>query len=601
MIRQTLRGLAVAAFLGLDLCAASAAPVFFGGPRADTLHLDSARVKRVSLPEVPVHGGRWSTQSQVFTVIPSAAAGWTTEPLLRAGIDVRQTNPGGSAWVLLDGLPTTHTWIDWEGIALHAADLGVMDLRLLPSAGLVMSRSADGLRLENQREAHVGAEASSLGNTAASAWIPGPHADFGLSLSQGRNRYRYLDYLGDPNWRIGAEVARAEFRTAWRNHQGPVRNEGAAYVVALQQGLPEATTVPRRPGAQQSDLRLSAVQKQQFTSGRWHWQSTQYLSLTRQRFAYALYGGIYDTNSANTLGVRVRSDYRLRTARVATSLDVDRLSAEGPNKTSSSVLRVHASLRGSGMLGSVLRLQWGLSQLRQGDHRGRLLPLVEVGSLATKPTQWTLKLHAHQRFPTLNDQFWRPGGNPELRAEWGWEARASLRRTSLNAELYAGKLHDAIVWMPVGTLWTPRNAGLLRRLGGHVQQTWTQGNWSAMARVSAVYSANEHGFLLPYAAPWTASVSVGRRWAKWEFRADPRLRGATPTAWSSEPTTWLPVQGQLDLSATRTTARTRFSLSMGNATGAPLMLQYGFPLPGRTLNLAWSTRLTPTNPQKPKK
>lgn len=512
--------------------------------------------------------------------------------MLRAGLDVRQTNPGGSAWVLLDGLPSTHTWVEWEGIALYAADLGVVDLRLLPSVGLIMSRSADGLRLTNQRAASLRLDASSLGNTSASAWMPGSSTDFGVSLSQGRNRYRYTDYLGESYWRIGAEVARAEFRTAWRNHSGPVRNEGAAYLVALQQGLPEATTVPRRPGAQQTDFRASAVQKQQFTSGRWHWQSTQYLTVTRQRFAYALYGGIYDTNSANAVGVRVRSDYRLRMARVATSLDVDRLSAVGPNKVPSSVLRVHASLRGSGTIGAALRYQWGLSQLRQGDHRGRLLPLVELGNLASKPTQWSIKLHAHQRFPTLNDQFWTPGGNPELRAEWGWEARGILRRGSAHAEVYGGQLHDAIVWMPVGTLWTPRNVGSLRRLGGHIQRSWAFGPWVASARVSAVFSANEHGYLLPYAAPWSASASLERSWAKWEFRASPRLRGATPTAWSSEPTTWLPAQGQLDLSATWSGARSEFQLALFNATGAPLLLQYGFPLPGRYLNATWSTQLS---------
>ena len=567
----------------------------------DTLktHRDTANLKQVALPEVPVQGGRWTTQSPVSTLVRSGASGWATEPLLRAGMDVRQTNPGGSAWVLLDGLPATHTWIEWEGIALHAADLGVMDLRLLPSVGLNLARSADGLSLRGPQPASVNVEASSLGNTAASAWIPGASVDVGLSLSQGRNRYRYTDYVGERSWRIGAEVARAEFRAAWRSLNAPLKTEGAAYVVAMNQGLPEATTVPRRSGAQQTDLRATAFQKQQFSSGRWHWQSTQYLTLTRQRFAYALFGGIHDTNSASAVGVRLNSDYRLRRARIATSLDVDRLGAEGPNKLRSSVLRVHASVRGRGSVGDRMRYQWGLSQLSQGTQRGRLLPLLEVGSAAAQPTQWAMKLHAHQRFPTLNDQFWTPGGNPELRAEWGWELRGRLHRETALAEFYAGRLHDAIVWMPMGTLWTPRNVGTLRRFGGSIQRGWHRGSWTAFARASAVYSVNESGFLLPYAAPWSLAASVSRRWAKWEFRADPRFRGATPTAWSLESTTWLPAQGQLDLSAIWRGDQSTLALSLINATGAPLLLQYGFPLPGRYLNVAWSRSLT--NPKKTKK
>ena len=99
--------------------------------------------------------------------------------------------------------------------------------------------------------------------------------------------------------------------------------------------------------------------------------------------------------------------------------------AQGPNKDPASVLRVQAMLRGTGLLPGKLRYHWGLSHLSQGSEAGRMLPMLQLSAAEKASTQWSLKAHRHQRFPTLNDLFWVPGGNLMLRAELGWEIRAS--------------------------------------------------------------------------------------------------------------------------------------------------------------------------------
>jgi hypothetical protein len=362
--------------------------------------------------------------------------------------------------------------------------------------------------------------------------------------------------------------------------------------VVLQQGLPEAVTQVRREGAVQRDLRATVVQRQTLQSGRIFWQSVQYATLTSQRYDYDQFGGIHDTNRAQTVGIRMRAQAWVLRHLFSSSIDATRLMAQGPNKAPASVLRVQAMLRGTGLLPGKLRYHWGLSHLRQGSEVGRMLPMLQLSAAEKAALQWNLKVHRHQRFPTLNDLFWVPGGNPLLRAELGWEVRANLNRKSAAAEIYRGELADAIVWMPVGTVWTPRNVASISRWGGSAQVHWVRGAWSGTLRAQAVRSVNELGLRVPYVAPWSLSAPFTRQLGSWTLKAEPRFRSATPTAWSNDRSTWLPAQGQIDVHAQWSMKRSKLEFSLYNATNSPVLLQLGYPLPGRYLGAAWIVPLT---------
>ena len=325
----------------------------------DTLYVSVNPVGRETfhfvLPEVPVDAGMWRTQSPATAQIAPRALGVNTSALLAAGLDLRQSVPGGSAWLALDGLPSTHTWIEWEGLALQASDLGIMDVRLLPSTGLQLERSADGLRLRSSAQAEFRAEAASLGNAGLSVWLPGQSTDLGVNVSSALNRYAYRDFLGQRHLRLGAGVQRAEVRTAWRRTQSALKQDGAAYLVVLQQGLPESVTQVRREGAVQRDLRATVVQRQTLHGGRVYWQSMQYATLTSQRYDYEQFGGIHDTNRAQSVGIRMRAQAWVLRQLVSSSVDASRFMAQGPNKDPASVLRVQAMLRGTGLLPGKLR------------------------------------------------------------------------------------------------------------------------------------------------------------------------------------------------------------------------------------------------------
>lgn len=77
------------------------------------------------------------------------------------------------------------------------------------------------------------------------------------------------------------------------------------------------------------------------------------------------------------------------------------------------------------------------------------------------------------RLPTLNDLYWRPGGNPQLKPESGYAVEAGLvlsgkiKILGISSELtaYSRTVDHWIIWLPEAGYWTPRN----------VRRVWSRG------------------------------------------------------------------------------------------------------------------------------
>jgi iron complex outermembrane receptor protein len=81
------------------------------------------------------------------------------------------------------------------------------------------------------------------------------------------------------------------------------------------------------------------------------------------------------------------------------------------------------------------------------------------------------------RFPTLNDLYWYPGGNPNLKPEKGGSANGSLvfdllsvNKNGIYLRLdlthYERYMYNWIMWLPKGANWSPQN----------LQEVWSRGN-----------------------------------------------------------------------------------------------------------------------------
>lgn len=102
------------------------------------------------------------------------------------------------------------------------------------------------------------------------------------------------------------------------------------------------------------------------------------------------------------------------------------------------------------------------------------------------------------KLPTLNDRYWEPGGNPNLRPEksQNGEVGFQLKQTgnfswSQRLTYYRMQVDDWIIWLPKGNLWTPENIREVHNQGleYHGESAWTTVHWNWQANISYTYSS----------------------------------------------------------------------------------------------------------------
>ncbi|MCX6223884.1 MAG: TonB-dependent receptor plug domain-containing protein, partial [Bacteroidia bacterium] len=103
------------------------------------------------------------------------------------------------------------------------------------------------------------------------------------------------------------------------------------------------------------------------------------------------------------------------------------------------------------------------------------------------------------RFPTLNDRYWQPGGNPDLLPETGlgydlgftWEAAGSTKSgIKLSSLLFIQQINNWIQWVPTGTYWSPQNIRQVKCQGIELELTgrWKVGNDCFFAKTMYTYT-----------------------------------------------------------------------------------------------------------------
>ena len=117
--------------------------------------------------------------------------------------------------------------------------------------------------------------------------------------------------------------------------------------------------------------------------------------------------------------------------------------------------------------------------------------------------------------PTLNDLYWQPGGNPELKAERGWSQELGLesawsdatRRLTFSITAFNRNIDDWILWTPDAEAgyWSAANVasvwsrGLETRLDG----AWHRKDWRIQLRLGYDYirSTNQRALERPRIEP----------------------------------------------------------------------------------------------------
>ena len=144
------------------------------------------------------------------------------------------------------------------------------------------------------------------------------------------------------------------------------------------------------------------------------------------------------------------------------------------------------------------------------------------------------------RAPTLNERYWRPGGNPDLRPESGLGYEAGLRHAlgwgrglGLETELTAFRqdVDDWVQWLPSAStgIWSPRNLQRVRsqgleartalqlRRGGYVGGAQLAYHFTdARKTLGSVADSDPVGVQLAFVPRHQASLSTDHRWRGWQ-------------------------------------------------------------------------------------
>lgn len=193
-----------------------------------------------------------------------------------------------------------------------------------------------------------------------------------------------------------------------------------------------------------------------------------------------------------------------------------------------------------------LGLSLVLRQEMYGNTWAPLIPAFFVDALVSRRGNVTLKasVSKNSKFPSLNDLYFQPGGNPDLRSEKGWTYDAGLSFdvgmtspvpvvVSGSASWFDSYIDDWIMWLPTTKgFFSPRNVksvhayGIESRLdiGTEPWRGWVfdfsaNYSWTPSVNRGPAMSPSDKsvGRQLPYVPRHSAALTASVTWRRWSF------------------------------------------------------------------------------------
>ena len=230
------------------------------------------------------------------------------------------------------------------------------------------------------------------------------------------------------------------------------------------------------------------------------WFAAEHLMFTAQLAAYQHF---VKSTDRNTLGLDIGSTASSTPKKIAIGYDEGRFE-------SSAYLSVkwNATTR--------LGLSAAIREELYGESLSPIIPVINIDYLITKNLTAKASASRNFRYPTLNDLYFLPGGNPDLLPESGYSYDAGLSfatakhdkySLSASATWFDSYIDNWIVWIPTFKgYWTPRN---VKRVHAYGIETRAEGKITIDRDWQMSGSGN---------FAWTPSINHGDR-ADWADEA----------------------------------------------------------------------------------
>ena len=267
----------------------------------------------------------------------------------------------------------------------------------------------------------------------------------------------------------------------------------------------------------------------------------------------------------------------------------------------------------------IMPLGWDLlAGIRQELSREANSPFTPALGLEGPVTKWLglkLNISRNYRLPTLNEMYWMPGGNENLKPEQSWNAEITAtgsfmqgspdRSLEFSGSIFSSLVDDWIMWRPAGSLWYAANIQKVWARGAELDAGFRIGGQQKFARLSASYtyslSTNESDSLgsapkgkqIIYTPLHRASGRAVLASQGWELYFSGNFTGLTFTSSDNERS--LPGFFTSDIALGKAFSagkgQIRISFRVNNIFDTEYQVVAYRPMPGRTYHLSFSLTL----------
>lgn len=496
------------------------------------------------LPEVQVKAqsilaemGSIHAQEVDSTLLGISGTGSIADALTRNSFSfIKSYGSGGLATTSIRGGGASQSAIYWNGLPIESPMLGQLDLALLPATFI------------DEAKIHYGGDGAVWGSGAIAGVIDmqtrrlfdqgltviagasiGSFSDFGanLQLDLSKKRYsgstRFFHHVSQNDFTYSLSPALPEKRlqNAKVEQSGILHESTLAlghnhrvgialwYQQADRQIPPLTTQVMSKQSQRDNVLRTSA-----------NWRMTHKEAFTDVKVAYFREEIDYrdpvillrSRSEFQTILVKVlHTRYIGRSLRLAVGADHSGYEAytedylKGENLNASSLY----------VLGTIKQGRWLIKpafRFESSDYAGQvLLPSLTAGFKLNQHFDISASVKRVYRRPTMNDLFWRPGGNIDLLPESGFAEELGISyltkgksgSLSVNLTGYYRSIKDWILWAPRDGqfFWTPQNIAQVESYGLESQLEWKvktgKLNWQLQAGYTRTISENKQAIATP--------------------------------------------------------------------------------------------------------
>ncbi|OGX84243.1 hypothetical protein BEN47_16445 [Hymenobacter lapidarius] len=550
---------------------------------------DSARLSQrlLRLPEVRVRAigperfAVGSRRLELDSAVLAQYRGGNLADVLQARTPIALKNygPGQLATIALRGTSAQHTAVLWNGLNIMLPTLGQNDFALLPvgattrvsiqpgpAAALYGSGAVGGAVLLNSDpdwrpgfHGSVQADAGSFGlrggSLEARTATPTVAVRIASSYREAQNNYSYVlrEARGPVRYTLRNAALRHQWSispdVAWRvGTAGEVT--AAAWLTDTDREIQSGVNVTGSQAEERDQSRRLvlgyrhvAARRQWAVRGAWFEDILNYRdggapsnSRVRTTQAQAEHTAALGARGSLRLGAEAQHFSALVSGYGTTEVAESRAAAFAllrydprPGLRLSANLRQAALPAGLAPLTPTAGLEWDLLQIGN-DTLSRSL----TQSLAAKASA-----ARSYRAPTLNERYWLPGGNPDLRSESGVGYEAGLRHRlawpgGLTAETeltaFRQDVDDWVQWLPSTStgIWSPRNLRQVRSQGVEASTALRlrQGRYAGGVQLAYHFTdtrktqgtaadSDPVGVQLAFVPQHQASFSTDHRWREW--------------------------------------------------------------------------------------